>query len=550
MRNIKKYYKLHLLALLFLGTASCEQFVDEVPVSTVSSDNFWRNSSDANAGVIAIYDGLQATYSQNYHFWGELRSDNFDLANSNSTNVQSELILNNLIQTSRTADWSRIYNTISRANIAIARLPELLDRGQATNSLLAEAYAIRAKLYFDAVRVWGDVPLITDGSSALNLDDLRQPRTPVSDVFDRIILDMTEADRLMEINSDPFRFSKSSIFCLQAEVYMWLKDYTSAKTSIENLIGLGTHSLATSVEDYNNMFVNETPGEGGVKQFGPELIYSIPYSISEQATDIIFDEMRNFGGGPFANNANRSGIKNTFNAGGTQSLISIDAERDWTTRFPIDSTTWTNLYPNTPPVLSTVEQVEQPDGSFIEETVPVYGDWRYFSAREDFTDVGEFGNQRLIKHGAAIGTLQSDDTDINVYRYSDMLLLLAEAENMLGNTTGSLNILNQIRSARLLPPINMVVFGASLNDREDFILEERRYELFGEGKRWWDLTRTNKVNENVDSKLSELMDITPRLFETPAGDDNTTRIRGLELFPININQLRDNNLLTQNPAYQ
>ncbi len=559
MLNIKKYSTVCLSALLLAGSFSCEDRIELDPISTVSSENFWQTTEDALAGTIAIYDGLQGTYNNNHIFWGELRGDNFDLANDNSTNAQSELVLNTLQSTANVARWTRLYNTISRANIALNRLEPLVESGIADEGLMGEAYAIRAKLYFDAIRVWGNVPLIRDGSSALDLGQLSQPAVSPTTVLEQSILpDIQAASIIMQrqaVQSDPFRFTLSSLLCLQAEVAMWTRDYQAARTAVNTLINLGTHSLVTSVEDYVNMFANETPGVDGNKQFGSELIYSIPYSISEPALDPVFEDQRP-GGRAIANNANRSGIKNTFNAGGTQVLISIDAEIEWRTLFPVVDTLWNALYPDTPPVLTEIAPVTQDDGSVVMEEVPIYGDWRYLTVREDGTELSpeEVGGQRMVKHGLTVGAFQTDDTDINIYRYADMLLLLAEAENFLnpGDGTAALAIVNQIREARMLPMVTPGAFGADVSAREDFILRERRFELFGEGKRWWDLARTNRVVETLNPRLDpELGGFERgRPFEGLTGNDNLTRDRGFELFPIFQNHLRDNLLLEQNPAYQ
>lgn len=129
-----------------------------------------------------------------------------------------------------------------------------------------------------------------------------------------------------------------------------------------------------------------------------------------------------------------------------------------------------------------------------------------------------------------------DDTDIPVYRYAGMLLLLAEAENRLGNISKALELVNKVRSARLLPLVTDTEFGSTLEAREEYILDERQLELLGEGKRWWDLRRTDKAIEILNPVLSQTQ-----------GAMLLTNDR--LLFPIYIQHLIENPLLEQNKGY-
>ena len=118
-----------------------------------------------------------------------------------------------------------------------------------------------------------------------------------------------------------------------------------------------------------------------------------------------------------------------------------------------------------------------------------------------------------------------------------MLLLLAEAENQLGNDVKALAIVNQIRTARKLPLVTSADFGATNEERENYILDERQMELLGEGQRWWDLRRTNKAIE----VLNPILTVTPN-----AALLTEDRL----LFPVYFEHLVENpNLLPQNSGY-
>ena len=116
-----------------------------------------------------------------------------------------------------------------------------------------------------------------------------------------------------------------------------------------------------------------------------------------------------------------------------------------------------------------------------------------------------------------------------IYRYSDMLLLKAEALVHQSKWEEALDIVKKIRDrAGLLTPTALDF--ASEDDLLDFIMRERQIELLGEGRRWFDLLRTNSWKEVM-------------------GPINGMQDDGNELFPIHYSHLIENPKLTQNPYY-
>ncbi|TXD53138.1 MULTISPECIES: RagB/SusD family nutrient uptake outer membrane protein [unclassified Polaribacter] len=519
MKNYNKLIKQvkltsSMLILLLVGY-SCDNITEENPISEIGTSQFWLNNSDANTGVVAIYDALQPTYRSSHLQWGEFRSDNFQ-AYSNSTSINNASYpLNNIFAGDGSMRWNDIYGAIYRANSAIENIPNISG---ANPNLLAEALTIRAKLYFDAVRVWGAVPFITE--TVINIEDAARPATdPMTIMNELIIPDMIKAEGLFTVLSREFRFSLSSLYCLQAEVYMWREEFDKAKIVLDKLVNLGEYSLVTTTEGYFNLFANDQGGLGKI-QIGPELIMSIRFDLID---------------------ADRSGIFNFFNGGIQQFAISEDADLKWREKFPTDSLEWVNKYPNTAPVATRTLNLVDDNGAIRDSIIPVYGDWRYFMVREGGVELGPSdGRAMFTKWGKGISYDRSqDDTDINLYRYADMLLMLAEAENQLDNAISiarSLEIVNELRTARMLPPVNIFEFGGTKELREHFLLDERRFELFGEGKRWWDLRRTDKAIEILN----------PILLLKDGGVQIT---QDRLLFPIFNDHLIENPLLKQNLGY-
>jgi hypothetical protein len=214
-------------------------------------------------------------------------------------------------------------------------------------------------------------------------------------------------------------------------------------------------------------------------------------------------------------------------------------ENKWQEKFPVDKELWEEKYPDIDPPLERIVEYTDSLGVLRDSVALVYGDYRYYFSREG--QVESFGSRgkgeaRIAKWNRTNYNRNFDDTDIVVYRYAGTLLLLANAENQLGNTERALELVNQVRAARSLPSVSSSEFGATVDERDNYILDERQLELLGEGKRWWDLRRTNKVLEVLN----------PRLDSVP--DANFITEESL-LFPIFIDHLIENPLLEQNPGY-
>lgn len=510
---------------------SCDDLVDEEPISEIGPDNFWVTPEDANAGIVAIYDAMQRAFRTEHYYWGELRSDNFWGSDGSASANNTEVVANDITSGNSIYRWDNFYTMINRSNLAIKYIPEITG---ANPNLLAEAHALRAFAYFHGIRVWGSMPLFVEPVESQD-QDLQRPRTPASTILNDVIVpDMLMAETLMEQFSNDFRFSETSILCLQAEVYMFMNDYEKAKEALDKLVALGEFSLVDSVQGWQDLFLNDIGDpansnvflDGGTEldllatgkvQTGPELILSINYDLLDN---------------------DRAGIFAIYFAGLASYWLSPALENKWRNKFPVDSLEWVTKYPDTDPRLRRKVIYTDDEGALQDSLAPVYGDWRYYLSREDDIDLDEtpIGEARLAKYNKRNYSPNFDDSNIVLYRYSGMLLLLAEAENLLGNTDRALELVNEIRTARLLPQVTAIEFGDTEDDRHNFILDERQFELLGEGKRWWDLIRTNKAIEVLN----------PILDTIPIAKPLTTERL---LSPIFDEHLIENPLLEQTPGY-
>ncbi|MBU2973463.1 RagB/SusD family nutrient uptake outer membrane protein [Zobellia sp. B3R18] len=491
----KHILKIALATLVVSFALSCDDLVDESPISEINPNGFFRTNKDALGSVIGTYDAMQGAVRLQHFYWGEFRADNYDLNEAANPN-NAELANNNVTQgNSQALDWGNWYDMINRANFAISQIPTIPNFDA---NLLAEAQALRAFAYFQAIRVWGDVPLFMEPTaSAEDIEALAKPRTDANTIINEVIIpDMLAAEENFTINrlTDPYRFSLTSLWSLQAEVYGYLGNDEAAREALLKVVNSNRFSLTNTPEDWQNLFLNDNGLEGDQAgplkfQTGPELIMSVNYNITEPA-----------GGG----NVNRSGIFSLFFAGVPSYLMSTNLENKWREKFPVDSLEWVTKYPDTEPALAETIIITDENGTERDSLVPIYGDYRFYFSREGGADlsVREIGEARMAKYNKSNYNVQFDDTDIVLYRYSGTLLYLAELENRLGNDARALELVNEIRTARQLPLVDAIEFGVSVEERELFILDERQLELFGEAHRWWDLIRTGRAIEIMNPILS------------------------------------------------
>jgi len=178
MKNINKLI-LSMCAVLVLCTACGESFFDKNPVGVISEESYWTTETDVKAWMSGTFSGLQTVMSEGYTLWGEGRSDNFyPTIYDNAESWQLNGLTSNISQT----NWSDLYIVVDRCNKAIEKLPAMVDIAETRRLYyIGQFYAMRALMYFYAIRIWGDVPLVTVSWNG-DRSTLYQPRTPVSGV--------------------------------------------------------------------------------------------------------------------------------------------------------------------------------------------------------------------------------------------------------------------------------------------------------------------------------------------------------------------------------
>lgn len=253
--------KIYLIFFLYLTVASCD-VIEQEPIDSVSTQALFVRESDATAAIIGTYRHL-ANSGPNYIYFAELPTKN---SKGNSLNRQFEQ-LNNLIivadNSQFTGLWDQQFVIINSANVVIKNVPKIPGMADAAkNSIIAEARFLRAFTYFNLVKYFGAVPLVTEPTESPDVAALQIPRTPVADVYTQILADLDFAKlNLPETHSGlgkTARATKAAAYALGARIHLTRKNYPLA---IADANQVATRKGETLTVPYANLFLTKNSAE-------------------------------------------------------------------------------------------------------------------------------------------------------------------------------------------------------------------------------------------------------------------------------------------------
>lgn len=488
-----------LLIPVFLLTLSifhvgCEDILVEEPQSFLTPGTFPANEKDAVAATNAAYSRLYRSIISFYYAFTPS-----DVAFQGRHNERPVSYFTNLTPLNGDAVvmWRRNYEGITRANTVIELVPNVdMDPGL-REQLIAEAKFLRAFYYFELVRVYGGVPIITNVLSGPNeLEGVT--RNSVEEVYALIERDLTEAIAILP-NSHPGdelgRATKWASMTMLAKVHMTQQEFAPANDLLDQIINSGEFGLAA---DYESLF-----GEPSEHQLFPDKDGNL---VNENIFDIQW----------------RQDERNDF----IQSWVgSRDVEVGGVTAI---GGGWENMLP-TQDFLNMFEEgdarlpisyVTEIDGNVLESprtpgAGPITG--KYLNPN-GVPPRGNNGGQNTY-----------------LFRYADVLLLRAEAENELNGPANALPFINQVRERAQLPPLE----GLDQESLRQAIRKERATELSFEGHRKYDLLRWGTFVQTIRNVQEPAM-------ETPRNNIQDFHV----LMPIPQREIDiSNGSITQNPGY-
>lgn len=470
--------KIFYIVLTFISFISCTD-LNEKPESLITTEQFYNTENDALSAVTSVYNatlnnGGITMYNRLFHLAIEIMSDDA-IAGLRVTNADVRTI--SVLTHSTTNDrvdelWRESYVAINRANIAIDRIPLISMNETLRTRLVNEARFLRGLLYFNLVRLWGDVPLILNETGSLTKDAIQVARTPKEQVYQQIITDLTAAEALPAAftGADAGRATGGAAKSILAKVYLTRQEWDKAAAkSLEVINGPYGYDLFENFADVFNVATKN----------GKEHIFSAQCKSNVNGQ-----------GNRLASSATPVGIAGVASAGtdephpDTYALYSAADKRRNVTFF-------TSLVSPT-----TGKAVTFPPRFF-----------KYF-------DMDQIVNPT------------ESAKNIPVIRFAEILLIYAEAVNeATGPSTEAFAAVNRVRKRAGLDALA----GLSKSDFREAIYTERRLELMFEFQRWFDLIRTKRMIEacrkagktNAAEKHylhpipQREMDLNPKLVQNP-----------------------------------
>lgn len=218
-----------------LALGGCKKFADEEPLSDGKLEDFFKSVYEADAAMAGMYAGYQqcmigeAQFNNRMTYWGDARTDNMEVSQYSGNN-HNEMFFNSLTPNNAYADWASLYTVINRANLNIAKFPEINKYARGSQiipdatlkSYLSQCHAMRAMCYFYILRVWGGAPIRTTPFLSLG-DNPKAPRETATKVKQQIIADLEMAYELSSKGTTPiiWYLNEGAICAMMADVYMW-----------------------------------------------------------------------------------------------------------------------------------------------------------------------------------------------------------------------------------------------------------------------------------------------------------------------------------------
>ncbi|MFB9057820.1 RagB/SusD family nutrient uptake outer membrane protein [Mariniflexile ostreae] len=514
---------------------SCNDYLDVTPESVWESDSFYSNQQEAEIALAGIYGVIahDSAYGQGLillnagadeDYYNRRANENWGVSLFRNTQSDDESF--NL--------WTNQYKAINLTNLFLESLNRSsIESDEVYNALVAEARFLRALCYFNLSNFWEEIPLRL--SSSKSQGDNNEPAAALLDIYNAIVADFTFASENLSHPADatyvPGRAHKLAAHGLLARVYLKMSGYPLKENYYENVIA---HCEAIINDGYHGLTLGD--GTNGYRKLFLDIIGGT-YNPREVLFEISFQNLRDQGifdthgrygslnGLNFGSSANLGEPNGYSQAGVYPTLAGIydrtnDARYDW----------------NIPSYKRTADGdiTTIKDELNIRDFCPAkYRRWEPL----DYADIFVEGtNESYVVLENSESELNRNFTSVNfpVLRYSDVLLMYAEADNALNSAPSSLAIqyLNEVRFRAGLDDIS-IVNPVVVSDKQLFfkeLVDERSRELCFEGVRRHDLIRW----ELLDEKLSQVKNIVEGHPSFSASNaDHQSILRGPNNFDIN-----------------
>jgi hypothetical protein len=448
MKNLIRYSYISMLLITGMLLQRCDDFLERNPLSKQTNEDLgntpgstgFTTADQAEAVLSGCYGDFRNEYFQlDYYVNGDAQSDNAYAGADNPNNFQIDEYAIESVNNNVLRDWRYLYGTISKTNTVLDHIDEVTDAALTETrraEIKGEAAFIRAFMYFELVRQFGDVPLLIHEITEWDVNDLEKiyvSRAPQADVYQQIIQDLEVAVANTKASSTNKNVvTKSAAHFLFARVYATIEphDWSKVNEHADAVLAAGYELLP----EFDQLW-------DGTHENSSEAIFEITYDGWDAGTG-------NWGAGMFY------GIDwKKFNTPTNDLVAAFDAEGDEirknaSIRFADVTGKWSDRY------------------------------WPLTNFPYSYKYRNTNGTQNAI-----------------LFRLADIMLLKAEALTDAGDLEGAADLVNEIRARVDLDAITPTTDASMIQT----IAKERRLELVFEGQRWYDLKRTAKAIEVMNA---------------------------------------------------
>lgn len=488
--------------MILFSAVGCSKFLDETDPSNFTMDNYFTRPEHAQSVVNAIYQSLVSIPTGDYGGapWMMVEFST-GLANTEYGQSVDNLNIRNLVNTAdnnhSAQKWTTSYRGIGNANLAIAKIPGINMDSVQKKKYLGEAHFLRAYFYYDLVRIFGKIPLITEPVDAKS-PTVYSPQSPEEDVYKLIVDDLQTAEQSgLPWTDASGHANMGAVKTLLSSVYLTMAGYPLQKGNdyyklaadkANEVITSGQFSLFTSYDDLHNL----------AKQNTGEHIFMVQFSASTWTTSLDFQ------------------------------------------KFILPYTKDISLLNNRTGAIYAADEFVATYEAGDKRALDHQFFYRTYTLSHDRNTTVNLGGNYLYKFFDVQANTVTGTSGLNfpLLRYPEVLLIYAEASNEAsGPTQAAYDAINLIRQRAQLANLS----GLTQGTFREAIWRERYHELCYEDKVWFDMVRLRKVynvtNGHFDDFVGHKFTYGPVLSEREL------------LFPIPTVEINNNKNVIQNKGY-
>ncbi|MPR34133.1 RagB/SusD family nutrient uptake outer membrane protein [Salmonirosea aquatica] len=467
-----------------LVSACDSKFLEIYPETSLSSATFFKTEADFQQAVNAAYVPLRSIVNDRAWLLGEMHSDNTYYARNplfGATEQQEDIAdfaiptANGVTSNTHVLNQYRLdYQIIARTNQILAVIDDVDFNAESKSNLKGQALFLRAYAYFELVRYFNKAPLHLTPVTVRQ--EAALPLATAAELYAQIEKDALEATTslLPKSKQEPGRATSGAAKTLLADVYINQKKWAQAEPLLKDVVNSGEYSL---MPNYADAFSTSTGNKNN-----KESVFEVQFIEGSAGLNGSF--LYNFLPRPMS----------------SEELVKITG-----TSNPQPQTGEGNNIP-TPDIIAAYEP----------------GDTRKDASIAYVTLSGSQRKDKVypyIKKYAKTHALNGNHgMNWPIYRYSETLLLLAEALNEQGKTSDAAPYLNQVRNRAGLANTT----ASSQADMREAIFKERRVELAFENKRWFDLVRTGRAVD-VITAYGQRIKSNPEAYYYPVSEGSKPR---------------------------